>query len=95
MGRKIEQINEFSARCGYFYNAYISKNILVNSGHNCNHPNQKTNEIVEGQKIGECYSWSCPLGYKPDLDDFKNPDIDLNGYIKPDQGELIVVEEHC
>ena len=53
--------NEFKNTCGYFYSAYIQKGILCNSGYNCSNPEQKETVIVDGQEVGCCYSWSCPL----------------------------------
>lgn len=53
--------NELKNTCGYFYSAYLEKSILVNSGYNCSHLRQKENVVVDGQVIGCCYSWSCPL----------------------------------
>ncbi len=79
MTKKIEDINRFANRCGYFYNACIEKNISINNGYNCNHPDQEECEEEEGQKIGKCYCWSCPLGYEADEDDFSSPDIDNQG----------------
>lgn len=93
MARKIEQINDFANRCGYFYNAYIEKNISCNNGYNCNHPEQDNNEIIDGQAIGNCYCWSCPLGYEADKEDFQNPEIDKNGWEDYEDNEFIVVEE--
>ena len=91
MTRKIERINDFANRCGHFYNAYIEKNISINNGYNCNHPMQEETETVNGQEIGKCYCWSCPLGYEADEDDFNNPEIDKNGYEECEEMEFIVV----
>lgn len=93
MLRKIEAINRFANRCGYFYNACLEKNISTNNGYNCNHPDQQETDIIDGQKIGKCYCWSCPLGYEPDEEDFINPEIDQNGYDTYEEGNFIVVDE--
>lgn len=92
MTRKIEKINDFANRCGHFYNAYIKKNININNGYNCNNSKQEETETVDGQEIGKCYCWSCPLGYEPDEEDFNNPEIDNNGYEGYVEGEFIVIE---
>ncbi|PYG88471.1 hypothetical protein LY28_01320 [Ruminiclostridium sufflavum DSM 19573] len=47
--------------CSYFYSAYLERGILTNSGYNCRHPKQEETVTEEGQKVGNCYSWSCPL----------------------------------
>lgn len=53
--------NENPKSCNYFYSAFLSQGILVNSGYNCNNENQLEVIEIEGQKIGCCYPWSCPL----------------------------------
>jgi hypothetical protein len=93
MSRKIMRINSFANQCGYFYNAYIEKEITINNGYNCSHPEQEEIETVNGQKIGSCHCFSCPLGYEADEEDFKNQEIDNNGYEENEEGEFIVVEE--
>lgn len=87
---KIELINKLANRCGHFYNAYTKKDICVNNGYNCSHPDQEEFETVEGQKIGKCFAWSCPLGYEPSREDFSDPAIDNQGY-KYMQREYVVV----
>ena len=61
--KKLEQKQDVDSakRCTYFYSAYLLKGILANSGLNCNHPEQQEVTMEEGQAIGNCYSWSCPL----------------------------------
>lgn len=53
--------NVLKNTCCYFYSAYMQMGILVNSGFNCNHELQKEIVTIDGQEIGCCYSWSCPL----------------------------------
>jgi uncharacterized protein YfaQ (DUF2300 family) len=92
MARKIEHLNVFANRCGYFYNAYLEKDVSINNGYNCNHPDQEEIETTEdGEKIGRCFCWSCPLGYEPDEEDFQNPEIDNQGYTY-EKCEFIVIE---
>lgn len=94
MARKIEAINTFANRCGYFYNAYLEKDASINNGYNCRHPEQtETDTADNGEEIGKCYCWSCPLGYEPDEEDFENPEIDKNGFTEYEEGEFIVVDE--
>lgn len=90
--RKIEELNRFANRCGYFYNAYLEKDISVNNGYNCRHPEQEEYEIEDGEKIGSCYCWSCPLAYEADEEDFLNPEIDNQGY-EFEEMEFVVFEE--
>ena len=90
MKRKIEHINDFANLCGYFENACIEKNININNGYNCIHPEQGEYEMVDKLKIGKCFSSSCPLGFDPDEEDFENPEIDNNGY-EYQEGEFLVV----
>lgn len=92
MSKIIEGINEFANRCGFFYNAYIKKNININNGYNCNHPDQTEYEEVDGEKIGRCHCFSCPLGYEAGEEDFENPEIDNQGY-DYEEMEFVVVEK--
>ena len=92
MDKKIEQIDAFANRCGYFYNAYIKENISANNGYNCRHPEQEQMHFENGKEIGLCYSWSCPCGIEPDEEDFKNPEIDKNGYTDFEEGEFILID---
>lgn len=92
MSSKIEDINVFANRCGYFYNAYIEKNISVNNGYNCNHPQQEETETVESQVIGRCHCFSCPLGCEADEEDFENTEIDNQGYEYEEMQYLVIHE---
>ena len=87
------KINKFANQCGYFYNAHIEKGITVNNGYNCRHPEQEETETVDGQEIGRCHCFSCPLGYEADEEDFQNPEIDNNGYEADEEEQFIVVKE--
>lgn len=84
---KIMEINDFADECGYFYNACVEKNISINNGYNCRHSDQSQKQ--EG--IGKCYCWSCPLGYEADEEDFKNPEIDNDGYTLDDFEEMTYI----
>lgn len=89
---KIMPINDFANRCGYFYNAYIEKNITCNNGYNCRHPEQGGTWDFDGETIGCCYAWSCPLAYEADEEDFADDDIDNDGYETWEEGEFVVVD---
>lgn len=88
--KRIFEVNELANVCGYFYNAVIEKNFCCNNGYNCKHEKQEEVSINEetGERIGMCYAWSCPLGYEADKEDFKNPNIDKNGYSQDDFEEM-------
>lgn len=86
MEYKIYEINEFARRCGYFYNAYLSDGVNANNGYNCRHP--ECSEKHRG--VGCCFTWSCPLGYEADSDDFANPNIDSNGWTEHEEGTFII-----
>ena len=92
MSKKIVPINEFANRCGFFANECIEKNIDVNNGYNCRHPKQEEYEEIEGYRIGKCFSWSCPLCYYADEEDFKNRNIDNQNY-EYEENEFVVVDE--
>lgn len=92
MTKKIEDINIFANRCGYFYNAFVEKGISVNNGYNCSHLEQAEIENVNGESIGRCHCFSCPLGYEADEEDFEGADIDNQGY-EYEEMQFIVIEE--
>lgn len=94
MSKKIEELNVFANQCGYFYNAYIEKNISVNNGYNCNHKEQEEIETVNGQRIGSCYCFSCPLGNEADEEDFKDMEIDNQGYEYEEMQYLVIDDEN-
>lgn len=66
--KELLEINQLARRCGYFYNINFKYPSLpnINNGYNCDHPDQEETEDIDGQKIGKCYSWSCPLAYSAD-----------------------------
>jgi hypothetical protein len=82
-------INSWANRCGYFYNACIEKDITINNGYNCRHPECEYTD----KGIGCCYTWSCPLGYEADRVDCKNVGLDHeeSAYIIVDISE----EDYC
>lgn len=61
MQESIQKSNEYPNSCNYFYSAFLQQGILANSGYNCKHQNQLEVVEIDGQKIGCCYPWSCPL----------------------------------
>lgn len=91
MSRKIMPINSFANKCGYFSNEFIEKGVDVNNGYNCRHANQDEYEEIEGEKIGKCFSWSCPLCLYADEESFSEDDIDNQGY-EYEENEFVVVD---
>lgn len=67
--KELIELNTLANKCGYFYNAYLEKGVSINNGYNCRHPKQEEFEDINGVKIGNCYSFSCPLAYKADRED--------------------------
>jgi len=67
------QIDELLEKCGYSYNSETN----INNGYNCKHPDQEEFEMVDNEKIGKCFAWSCPLAPKADLQDLKELDSNL------------------
>ena len=75
MGKKeLMELNTLANQCGFFYNKEFRYPDLpdVNNGYNCDHPEQKEYEEIEGKRIGKCYSFSCPLAYEADREDCEN-----------------------
>ena len=79
--RKIIDFDSFSNQCEYFYAEDISP--MANNGYNCNHPKQDYKEF----DVGCCYCWTCPFGFEAEEEDFKDKEIDNNGYKKDDYAE--------
>lgn len=92
MAKKIYRIDKLTKICGYFYDAREEKGVGCNNGYNCNHPEQEEVYKENGVEFGCCFAWSCPIGYEPDEEDFKNPDID-NDFDTYEELEFVVVEE--
>ncbi len=67
------QIDDLMSECGYGYQDESG----INNCYNCNHNDQEEFEMINNRKVGKCYSWSCPLGPKADLQDMKELDPDL------------------
>lgn len=66
----ILELNSFANLCGHFFNAYLSDDISVNNGYNCDHEEQEeTYDDETGKMVGCCYAHSCPLAYPADADD--------------------------
>ena len=93
MPKKIEDIDVIASECGYFYNAFLTDGVSVNNGYNCNHPEQIEAEEVDSKKIGRCHCYSCPLGHEADEEDFKDPDIDNQGYEYEEMQYLVINEK--
>jgi len=62
------EINDWANRCGYFFNAYLEKDISMNNGYNCRHP--ECDHIEQG--VGSCHAGACPFGFEADEEDCIN-----------------------
>jgi len=80
--QKIFSIDELTSECGYFFCGN------ANNGYCCKHPLQE--EKYDGE--GCCFSWSCPLGYQADEEDFKDKSVDKNGWDEWEENEFVVCE---
>jgi hypothetical protein len=80
-------INTLANKCGYFYNAYLEKDIDLNNGYNCKHP-----QNMEAPDC--CYTFACPIAYMADYEEMLELDpalaaeykeeFDRNGDIETD-----------
>ena len=62
------EINDWANRCGYFFNAYLEKDISLNNGYNCRYP--ECGHIEQG--VGCCHAGACPFGFEADEEDCIN-----------------------
>lgn len=87
MNYEIMDIDELASICGYF-----TTKTDANGGYGCNHPDQDEYEMLykdehgythrydlrEPQvRQGKCYSFSCPIASKCNLEDFKEYDPEI------------------
>ena len=87
MNYEIMDIDELMSICGY-----STSRTDANNGFGCNHPDQEEYEMLykdeqgythrydlrEPQvKQGKCYSFSCPIASKCNLEDFKEHDPEI------------------
>ena len=75
MKKTVMHIDEFEGQCGYSY----KHEPFCNGGHNCRHP-EAAKETVNGEEVGYCYAFSCPLAPCADEEDFKDAGEDLEQY---------------
>lgn len=54
--QEVIHIDELADECGY-----SNSETEVNNGYGCDHPDQEEYEIIDGNKCGKCYSFSCPI----------------------------------
>lgn len=98
--RKAVDFDTFSSACPW---AYQYGDGDINNGYNCSHPEQEMTEDAEnGNIVGRCHCFSCPLGTMaesqdinpdPDDDDAIHDEIDWGGIVdepgtKPDPDEI-------
>lgn len=75
MKKTVMHIDEFEGQCGYSY----KHEPFCNGGHNCRHP-EAAKENVNGEEVGYCYAFSCPLAPCADEKDFKDAGEDPEQY---------------
>ena len=75
MKKTVMRIDEFEGQCGYSY----KHEPFCNGGHNCRHP-EAAKENVNGEEVGYCYAFSCPLAPCADEKDFKDACEDPEQY---------------
>lgn len=75
MKKTVLHIDEFEGQCGYSY----KHEPFCNGGHNCRHP-EAAKETVNGEEVGYCYAFSCPLAPCADEEDFKDAGEDPDQY---------------
>ena len=82
-------INAWANRCGYFFNACIEKDISMNNGYNCRHP--ECGHIELG--VGGCHAGACPFGHEADEEDC------INFGLEYEEAAFIIVdipeEDYC
>lgn len=87
MNYEIMDIDELASICGYF-----TTKTDANGGYGCNHPDQEEYEMLYRDESGythrdddrepkvrqgKCYSFSCPIASKCNLEDFKEYDPEI------------------
>ena len=75
MKKTVMHIDEFEGQCGYSY----KHEPFCNGGHNCRHP-EAEKETVNGEEVGYCYAFYCPLAPCADEEDFKDAGEDPDQY---------------
>lgn len=74
---KAVTFDEFSYICPY---SYSYEDECINNYYNCKHPKQEEFETSEnGDNVGKCYCFSCPLGVEADQEDLTDKTIDWDG----------------
>lgn len=73
--KTVMDINDFEGVCGYSY----THEPYCNGGHNCKHPDA-CKENVNGESVGYCYAFACPLAPSADEADFVDAGLDAENY---------------
>ncbi len=91
--RKAVIFEEFASRCPYFY--YYEKE-YTNNYYNCNHPQQEeVEEADNGESVGKCHCFSCPIGIEAEQEDLEDKEIDWDGLCEDKEvhdGDYLLVE---
>lgn len=100
--KKVVLFDTFAYNCPFFY---TFGNGNINNGYNCDHPEQEYMEDVEDEEdieetemkeCGCCYTFSCPLGFKAEQQDWLDKDqIDWDGLCESgevEEGEYFLVD---
>lgn len=71
---RIIHIDNLVDICGFF-----TSETSVNNHYGCKHKDQEETDFCHftGKEHGKCYSFSCPLARRADLEDMKNLDSEL------------------
>lgn len=59
--------DEFAYCCQYF-------NSETAGGYGCDHPQQQETREENGEEVGCCFCWSCPLGCEAEQEDLTDPE---------------------
>lgn len=84
---EIIHIDDLANRCGFF-----TTETSVNNHYGCTHPDQEETDICsfKGCEHGKCYSFSCPIAHRADLEDMKNISQELYEEWKDEECPLFV-----
>lgn len=71
---EIIHIDDLVARCGFF-----TSETSVNNHFGCTHPKQEEQEFcdITGCDHGKCFSFSCPISHRANLESMQNVDKEL------------------
>ena len=82
---KIVVFDDFANDCKHLYTEEGKE--YINNGYHCKHEDQKWKEEFF---LGCCFSWTCPLGHEAEKEDFKDENIDNNGFEQYEYGLFVM-----